>query len=177
MQVFNFNRLSKGRSIFLRDIALYLKSKCFITVGKYSAWANETLPPPVTDFTATDEIILYKRPRLIMLATATNCGGIACDNKRINDNNYYLVDPSNEEDVLNADVTHIYIEGDIRYTDYTSAYFRTTSIVLGAEAPNNNILFKPEQMLKLGYVYSSINHTRIVREDNQRHLIKQLISI
>ena len=90
MQVFNFNRLSKGRAILLKDIANYIKQTTFITIGKYSEWTDETNPPPVTEFTAKEEIIIYKRPRLIMLASQTNCGGISCGNKIIDNNNYYL---------------------------------------------------------------------------------------
>lgn len=177
MQVFNFNRLSKGRAIFLKDITTYLKQSCFITIGRYSEWPDETNPPLVTDTTATDEIIIYKRPRLIMLATQTNCGGISCGSKTIDNNNYYLVDPSNPE-AINSNATHIYIEGDIRASDYLCAYFRTSSIVLGATAPNNNkILFKPEEMIEMGHPYTSTNHTRITRTDNKRHLIKQLIEL
>ena len=176
MQVFNFDRLAKGRAIFLKDIAAYLKQSCFITIGKYSEWQDETMPPPVSEFTSTNEVIIYKRPRLIMLATKTNCGGISCGNKVINDERYYLIDPSNPE-VVNSNATNIYIEGDIRFGDYLCAYFRTSSLIVGAEAPNNTALFKPEQMINKGEVYISTNHTRITREDNQRHLIKQLISL
>ena len=176
MQVFNFNRLAKGRAIFLRDMAAYLRQSCFITIGKYTEWQDETMPPPVTDITSTDEVIIYKRPRLIMLATKTNCGGISCGNKVINDDKYYLIDPS-ATDLVNSNATHIYIEGDIRFSDYLCAYFRTSSIVVGAQAPNSLPLFKPEQMINKGEVYVSTNHTRIAREDNQRHLIKQLISL
>lgn len=176
MQVFNFNRLDKGRAIFLRDITTYLKQSCFITIGKYTEWDDETDPPPVTDTTSTDEIIIYKRPRLIMLATQTNCGGISCGSKTIDNNNYYLIDPANPE-VVNSNATHIYIEGDIRASDYLCAYFRTSSIVLGAVAPSNNVLFKPEEMTNKGHPYISTNHTRITRTDNKRHLIKQLIEL
>lgn len=176
MQVFNFNRLDKGRSIFLKDITTYLKQSCFITIGKYNKWPDETDPPPVTNITATDEIIIYKRPRLIMLATQTNCGGISCGSKTIDNNNYYLIDPANP-DVINSNATHIYIEGDIRASDYLCAYFRTSSIVLGATAPNNKVLFKVEEMINKGYPYISTNHTRITRTDNKRHLIKQLIEL
>lgn len=177
MQVFNFNRLSKGRAILLKDIANYIKQTTFITIGKYSEWSDETNPPPVTEFTAKEEIIIYKRPRLIMLASQTNCGGISCGNKVIDNNNYYLIDPSNPE-AIDSNATHIYIEGDIRYTDYLSAYFRTSSIVVGAIAPNNNkVLYKPEEMINKGQPYISTNHTRITRLDNQRHLIKQLIEL
>ena len=65
MQVFNFNRLSKGRAILLKDIANYIKQTTFITIGKYSEWTDETNPPPVTEFTSKEEVIIYKRPRLI----------------------------------------------------------------------------------------------------------------
>jgi len=176
MQVFNFNRLAKGRSIFLKGIANYLKQSCFITIGRYSEWTDETQPPLVTEQTATDEVIIYKRPRLIMLATKTNCGGISCGNKLINDDRYYLIDPTNPS-IVDSKATHIYIEGDIRYKDYLCAYFRTTSIVVGAQAPNSTALFKPEQMTNKGQVYISTNHTRITRELNQRHLVQQLIAL
>jgi hypothetical protein len=177
MQVFNFDRLAKGRSIFLRDITLYLRQKCFVTIGGFNEWEDETQPPVVTDFTSTNEIIIYKRPRLIMLATKTNCGGISCGDKTINDDKYYLIDPANP-DVINSNATDIYIEADIRFSDYLCAYFRTSSIVIGATAPNAaKILFKPEEMINKGEVYVSTNHTRIAREDNRRHIIKQLISL
>ncbi len=176
MQVFNFDRLAKGRSLFLKGIAEYLRDTSFITIGKYTEWEDETNPPLVTDITARQEVIIYKRPRLIMLATKTNCGGISCGNKIINDEKYYLIDPSNPS-VIESNATNIYIEGDIRYTDYLCAYFRTSSIIVGAEATNSTALFKPEDMIKKGEVYISTNHTRIAREDNKRHLIKQLISL
>ena len=176
MQVFNFDRLPKGRAIFLRDIAAYLRQSCFITIGKYTQWTDETMPPPVTNLTSTNEVIIYKRPRLIMLATKTNCGGISCGNKIINDEKYYLIDPSNP-DLVNSNATNIYIEGDIRFGDYLCAYFRTSSLIVGAQAPTGLALFKPEQMINKGEVYISTNHTRIAREDNQRHLVKQLISL
>lgn len=176
MQVFNFNRLPKGRSLLLKDIANYLKQTCFITIGKYSEWEDETNPPLVTEQTSLDEVIIYKRPRLVMLATKTNCGGISCGNKLINDERYYLIDPTNSS-VIESNATHIYIEGDIRFKDYVCAYFRTTSIIVGAQAPNNTALFKPEEMINKGEVYTSTNHTRITRELNQRHLVKQLIAL
>lgn len=177
MQVFKFGRLNKGRALFLKGLVNHLKQTCFITIGKYTEWEDETKPPDVTDYTAREELIIYKRPRLIMLATKTNCGGISCGNQLIDNNKYYLIDPNNPE-VVNSNANYIYIEGDIRYTDYTCAYFRTSSIVVGAQAPALNIpLFKPEQMTNLGEVYLSTNHTRIGREDNKRHLIKQLIEL
>jgi hypothetical protein len=177
MQVFKFNRLNKGRALFLKGIVEYLKQSCFITIGKYTEWENETQPPDVTEFTSTDEVIIYKRPRLIMLATKTNCGGISCGSQTLNNEKYYLIDP-NSPDLVASNANYIYIEGDIRYLDYTCAYFRTSSIVIGAEAPTlNKPLFKPEDMLNKGEVYLSTNHTRITREDNQRHLIKQLIEL
>ena len=177
MQVFKFDRLNKGRTLFLKGILNYLKQSCFITIGKYTEWEDETQPPEVTEFTASDEVIIYKRPRLIMLATKTNCGGISCGSQIINNDKYYLIDP-NGKDLINSNANYIYIEGDIRYLDYTCAYFRTSSIVVGAiPQTTNKVLFKPEEMINKGEVYLSTNHTRITREDNQRHLIKQLIEL
>jgi len=178
MQIFKYDFLPSGRAILIKQIVDGLLDNCFITIGKFSSWEDETVPPPVTTETATEEVILYKRPLRIMLATKTFCDGITCDSEELEGDKYYLIDPT-DANIATSNASHIYIEGKFEITDYICAYFRTTTVVIGAVPPTGSpsVMFKASEMLELGHPYLSINHTRIERLTNQTNLVKQLIRI